>query len=292
MFDSPAGFALIVPAMEELHFRTADGWELPATLFTSASGKGPVVLMSCATGVPRRFYRHYAQFLCDEGARAVMTYDYRGMSGRISQAKARSMRMSDWAVTDFPAAVKYLTTRFPEASLRGIGHSFGGQALGLSGVANSFTRYMLVAAGSGYLGHTREFAKLTRAMNQVGWPIAATLGYLPRWAGFGEPIPYGAFNQWRKWCNDPNYLMSDASIPERSRFKEVRIPILAVGFEDDPWATRKSVEALAEWYSNAAIRIHWYSGEDLRKPVGHLGFFRPDHRDTLWPQLADWLLHP
>ncbi|MCU0790887.1 MAG: alpha/beta hydrolase [Nitratireductor sp.] len=287
-----AGFAVIVAAMQETSFKTADGWELPATLFTSPAGKGPAVLISAAAGVPRRFYRHYAQFLCDEGARAVMTWDYRGMTGEISRSTARSLRMSDWAVKDFPAAVGFLGERFPDSSLRGIGHSFGGQALGLSGEANRFARYMTIAAGSGYLGHTREFARLSRAMNWAGWPLAAFFGYLPRWVGFGEPMPYGAFNQWRKWCNDPQYLMGDASIPERSRFKDVRIPMLAVGFEDDPWATRKSVEALVAWYSNAAIRIHWYGEDDLQRPVGHLGFFRPDHRDTLWPQLADWLLQP
>jgi predicted alpha/beta hydrolase len=276
--------------MEDITFKTADGWELPGSIFTSAVGKGPVVLISAATGVPRRFYRHYAQYLADEGAQAVMTYDYRGMTGTITQAQARSMRMSDWAIRDMPAAIGTLMQRYPDASLRGIGHSFGGQALGLSGEAHRFARYMTIAAGSGYLGHTREFAKLTRAMNRIGWPIAAVLGFLPRWAGFGEPIPYGAFNQWRKWCNSPDYLMSDTSIAERKRFALVRIPMLAVGFEDDPWATRQSVEALAGWYCNAAIRIHWFGEDELKRPVGHLGFFRPEHRETLWPQLADWLL--
>jgi predicted alpha/beta hydrolase len=160
----------------------------------------------------------------------------------------------------------------------------------LSGAANRFTRYMTIAAGSGYLGHTREFAKLTRQMNTIARPVAALFGYLPRWAGFGEPIPFGAFDQWRRWCNSPDYFMSDPTLPETRRFADVRLPILVVGFADDPWATRKSAEALAGWYSNASVRIHWFADEDLQRPVGHLGFFRAEHRETLWPQLADWLL--
>ena len=278
--------------MQDIIFKTNDGWELPATLYVSANAKGPLVLISAATGVPRRFYRHFAQYLADDGASAVMTYDYRGMNGGITQRQARSMRMSDWALRDLPAAVEALQRRYPNTALRGIGHSFGGQALGLSGVARRFERYMTIAAGSGYLGHMREHRKLSLMINWLGWPAAALLGALPRWAGLGEPIPYGAFNQWRRWCNDPRYFMSDASLPEIRRFAEVRIPVLAVGFGDDPWAPRKSVEAMVAWYSNAQIRLHWFNQRDLDKPVGHLGFFSSVHRHTLWPQLADWLLQP
>lgn len=278
--------------MQDIVFKTRDGWELPGSLFTGALKRGPVVLISSATGVPRRFYRHFAQYLVDDGAMAVLTYDYRGTGTPVSQRQARSMRMSQWATIDFPAAVDCLKSRFPDCDLRGIGHSFGGQALGLSGVSHKFTRYMTIAAGSGYLGHTREPEKLSRMMNKVGWPVAFVLGALPRWAGLGEPIPYGAFNQWRKWCNSPDYFMSDPQVVETARFDQVKLPILVVGFDDDPWATRQSVETLISWYHAAQTRLHWFSAADLQKPVGHMGFFRGEHRQTLWPQLADWLLQP
>ncbi len=278
--------------MEDVIVKTRDGWELQGTLFTGTNARGPVIVISSATGVPRRFYRHFARYLADDGARAVITYDYRGMSGPIPRSKAYSMRMAQWATIDLPAVVEHMRERFADCDLRGIGHSFGGQALGLSGVSHLFSRYMTIAAGSGYLGHTNEAEKLSRAMNTVGWPLAMALGKLPRWAGFGEPIPYGAFNQWRKWCNSPNYFMDDRDVPETSRFALVKLPILAVGFDDDPWATRKSVAALVSWYPNAQIRLHWFGPGDLQKPVGHMGFFRSEHRETLWPQLADWLLQP
>ncbi len=278
--------------MEDIIIKTRDGWELHASLFIGPNKRGPVVLVSSATGVPRRFYRHFARYLADDGAQAVLTYDYRGMSGPISRSQAFSLQIAQWATIDMPAVAEHLKARFPECDLRGIGHSFGGQALGLSGVSHRFSRYMTIAAGSGYLGHTREPEKLSRAMNTIGRPLALVLGTLPRWAGFGEPIPYGAFNQWRKWCNSPNYFMDDKNVPETARFALVKLPMLAVGFEDDPWATRKGVEALVSWYSNAQIRLHWFAGRELPRPVGHLGFFRSEHRETLWPQLSDWLMQP
>lgn len=280
--------------MEELQLVTEDGFALAATLFESnaaLSPNGPLVLISSATAVRRQYYRHFAQYLADNGARAVLTYDYRGIDKPLSQLASRRARASDWATRDFPAAVRELLRRHPSARLNGLGHSFGGQALGLSGMAQKFSRYMTLCAGSGWLGHTRERDKLHRRMNWVAAPIAAALGTLPAWSGFGVSLPAGVFQQWRRWCNSRDYFMSDPQVPETARFAEVRIPMIAVGFDDDPWMTRASVGDLMSWYSNADIRLRWFGREEAGGEVGHFGFFRPDHRDTLWPQIADWLVH-
>jgi predicted alpha/beta hydrolase len=279
--------------MENITIQTGDDFNLSATIFQSNIGrhaKGPTILISSAAAVPRQFYRHFAQYLADNGAYAVMTYDYRGINDRLPRTQAMRIRMSDWAVKDFAAAVSELGNRYSGYPMVGLGHSFGGQALGLSGTANQFLRYMTIAAGSGYLGYTAEYHKLRRQMNWFGLPLAAIAGYLPKWAGLGTPMPFGVFNQWRKWCNSPDYFMSDESLPETRRFSDVRIPMMAVGFHDDRWATRRSVEALTRWYSRAEIRLRWFSQEEQHDPVGHFGFFRTDHNETLWPQIADWLV--
>ena len=279
--------------MHDIVFETRDGHSLPATLFESRpelkAGR-PVVLISSATAVSRRFYRHFAQYLADDAALAVMTYDYRGMNGKLPRKASHAMRMSDWAILDMPAAVAELQRRYPDSPVVGVGHSFGGQAIGLSGAADRFLRYMTVAAGSGWLGHTREHRKLSRNMNWVGLPAAALFGQTPRFLGLGEPLPFGVYRQWRKWCQSPEYFMADDSIPERARLEKVTIPMLAVGFEDDPWATRQSVEAMVAWYRNADIRIRWFEDRELPSEIGHFGFFRAAFRETLWPQLADWLI--
>ena len=280
--------------MEEITFETTDGHTLPATLFESNAGipkNGSLVLISSATAVPRKFYRRFAQYLADNGARAAMTYDYRGLNGEFNWQKAHSARMSQWALDDFPAAVKALKTRFPDSPLSGLGHSFGGQAFGLSDTAPQFRRYMTIAAGSGYAGFTREPAKNLRRLNWIGRPLAAIFGHLPRWAGLGEPLPYGVFNQWRRWVNTPHYFMHDESLPT-TRFADVVVPMMSVGFEDDPLATRQSVEELVRWYARADIKLKWFSPAEAGGPIGHFGFFKTDHEPVLWPQIADWLTRP
>jgi predicted alpha/beta hydrolase len=51
------------------------------------------------------------------------------------------------------------------------------------------------------------------------------------------------------------------------------------------------VEALMGWYSRADVRLRWFTMEDTHdRPVGHFGFFRIEHKQTLWPQISDWLI--
>lgn len=279
--------------MEDIVISTPSGYSLPACLYESNAGlpgAGPLVLISSATAVPRRYYRHFAQYLADNGARAVMTYDYRGINGELRHLDNYRVRMSDWAVIDMPAVISYLRALFPDHELAGFGHSFGGQALGLTGRHGDFERYMTLCSGSGYLGHTREPEKLWRGMNLIGLPLALSLGKLPRAAGMGEPLPFGAFNQWRRWCNSPDYFMSDETVPERDRFADVTTTMAFVGFEDDDWATRESTEAMMRWYARANGQLRWFDRNETGGSVGHFGFFRPDHRETLWPQIADWLI--
>ena len=73
----------------EVTFVAADGFALGGTLFEGAGG-GPLVLISSATGVPRGYYAAFASALCNAGARAALTYDYRGLPGCQSRRAGAS----------------------------------------------------------------------------------------------------------------------------------------------------------------------------------------------------------
>lgn len=198
--------------------------------------------------------------------------------------------MKDWGTLDLPAALAALKHAAGAQSVVGVGHSFGGVALGLSNRSGDFERYTMLASLSGYYRNTAEPLAVFARMNLLGVPLTIPLGKLPKWGGLGEALPGSVFRDWARWCRNPNFLFADPKVPEARYFQEVRTPILSVGITDDVWGTRKAVDSLLIHYSNAAIRDLWLSPDQRSGPVGHLGFFRKQHETTLWPAVINWLL--
>ena len=173
----------------EVTFVAADGFALGGTLFEGAGGRP-----AGADFVGHRRCRAATTLpspapLCNAGARAALTYDYRGLPGSPKPSRWRKrIGMKDWAVLDLPAAAAALDAVAPGHDMVGVGQSYGGQALGLCGIAGRFTRYGMVAAMSGYHRGLDDRWAGPR-MFLVGVPVASLLGTVPRWLGIGEPIP-------------------------------------------------------------------------------------------------------
>lgn len=274
----------------DVRFITDDGFELGGTLF-EGPGSGPSVLISSATAVPKELYANFAVAIVRAGARAALIYDYRGTGASpVPNGWKPAIRMRDWGLLDMPAAVAALDRLAPGSEMVGVGQSFAGQGLGICGVANRFTRHALVATLSGYFANLDD-RKAKWLMRAIGVPVASISSMTPRWLGVGEPIPGTVFREWARWCGMRNYFFDDASLPETSRFADVRIPLLSIGLTDDRWGTRRAVESLMNHYTAAKVEKHWIGPGDVGgQPIGHLGFFRSRFADTLWPPLTRWLL--
>jgi predicted alpha/beta hydrolase len=285
--------------IDDITVPATDGYPLAATLFLPRGAKRHAVLINSATAVPRKLYRGFAGYLAQRGC-AVLTYNYRGTGDSRPQArtgdKPKSLAgfkvsMSDWAALDITAAVSWMHERYKALPFAYVGHSFGGQALGLLPNNSEISRALLIAAQAGYwkLMASPERYRVYAMLNFVGLPLTRALGYMPGTAGLGMDLPKDAFLQWVGWVMSPRYLF-DSRLDELQNFPEYHGALRALCMSDDPWATRPAVELLCSGFTSINPEIVTVTPAATgANRIGHMGFFRPEHRYTLWRGAAEWI---
>ena len=287
--------------IDDISFPAPDRYLLGATLFLPRRAKRHAVLINSATAVPRKIYRGFAGYLAGRGC-AVLTYDYRGIGDSRQKSpagynKPKSLAgfkasMSDWAALDVTAAVNWMRERYHNLPLNYVGHSFGGQVLGLLSNNREVSRALLIAAQAGYwkLMASPERYRVYTMLNFVGIPLARLLGYAPGWSGIGEDLPKEAFLQWARWVMSPHYLFDERDLAGLPNFSKYQGALRALCLSDDPWATRPAVEMLCSGFTSIKPDILDVTPADIGAvKIGHFGFFRPEHRDTLWRGAAEWI---
>lgn len=278
--------------IDDIWLPAADGYQLAATIFLPRRQRRNAVLINSAAAVPRALYRPFASYLAGRGC-VVLTYDYRGIGGsRPRDLAGFDARMADWADQDAAGAVAWMRARYRTLPLCYVGHAFGGQALGLLPNNDQVARALLVAAQAAcwkLIAAPERYRVLL--LNAVGKPLANALGYLPGRFGLGEDLPKGVYLQWSKWVMSERYYFDDMSLVGLANYPHYRHPLMALHIEDDSWATRAAVERLCAAFTNASPDIVTVRRRDAGGGrIGHLGFFRREHRNTLWRKAADWLV--
>ena len=269
-----------------------DGYQLAATVFTPETPPRRAVLINSATAVPRKIYRGLASYLAEQGF-AVVTYDYRGIGGsRPRLLRGFKVRMRDWAALDVAGAIDHMRAVWPRLPLAVVGHSFGGQAVGLAPNNGEISRALFVAAQAGYwrLFHSPEKYRVYAMLRFIGSPIAHVIGYVPGKLGIGEDLPRDVFLEWTGWVMRPRYFFDDTTLEALGNFARYRGSLRAICLTDDPWATPAAVDLLCSGFSGTTPeRADIRPGDAGAERIGHFGFFRPEHRDTLWRAAAEWL---
>jgi predicted alpha/beta hydrolase len=274
-----------------LILRATDGYSLGACLFEPVSAVAGTLVIHGATATPQRYYRRFAEFLAKRGVR-VVTYDYRGI-GQSRPASLRGYRatMTEWADVDARSVHWHVRARYGAQPVAILGHSFGGQLVGLIDEAREACGAIFVGAQLGYYGYWRGLQRIKMGMivRAVIPAVSAAAGYLPGRMGIGEDLPRGVAEEWARWCSHPDYLISDHP-DAQERFARFDRPIAFYSFTDDAYAPRSSVDALIRRLSSAVIDHRRLRPSDLGVgSVGHFGFFRPPFRDTMWMDVLDFL---
>ena len=278
-------------SIRKLAIAAEDGFVLGASLYhpVAARARGTVILHG-ATAVPQSYYRHFASFLAERGLR-VLTYDYRGVGrSRPAQLRGFAATMTDWARLDAAAVHRFVRTHHGDEPMVLVGHSFGGQLIGLLDDTGDAAGALLVAT---HLPTVDMWPLPRRALVGAFFagivPAAiATTGYVPGWAGLGADLPAGVAREWARWCMQDGYLLG--SHPDAAaRFAAFRRPVLVWSFSDDSYAPPRSVTALVQALSGADLELRRLGPDDVGAKVGHLGFFRAPFRARFWGPSATWL---
>ncbi len=273
-----------------------DAHPLAATLFRDAAlSAGPVTIIASATGVPRRYYGRFARFLAANG-RPVLTFDYRGIGGSLTGLiDASPARFRDWGILDIPGVLAWASANFPDRPIHWIGHSYGGFGTGLAHNNHLVARHLGVStmtADYRLLANRYEQAKVYVMFGAVV-PIAArAFGYVPgRLNGNSTDLPRGVASEWGDWVMTPGFLFGVDDLPERRYFAQQTAPMHFLFASDDPWIVREGVSHLAGQFTRAHDRsIVEITPQDARVPsIGHVGFFRSELAETVWPRALAWL---
>jgi predicted alpha/beta hydrolase len=271
--------------------KATDGYDLAVTRFPARGTPWATCCIGSAMGVRQDFYAPFAKFLAENGIH-VLTFDYRGSGGSRPRKLADfSTSLTEWAELDLGAMLAEARKPAPELPEFFVGHSLGGQILGLAPGNDRLDAVVNVTAGSGYYKLNEKMALQVRFLWFVLMPVLLPIfGYFPgkRLRIIGD-LPFGVAWQWRKWCLHPDYVLSEGG-ESYARFARVKVPMLSLSFTDDSLITRRAIEHVEASYPNARIDSRHVAPSDLgREHIGHFGFFSPAGGDSLWKLALDWL---
>lgn len=283
---------MIAKAATEIRLTTEDGFVLGARSYPPAGGGRAVAVavIHGGTAVPQTFYARFAGYLAAAGLQ-VITYDYRGVgASRPGSLRGFRARMQDWA-TDARAAMGL--AQQAGVPILWIGHSFGGQLLGLLEEARSCAAAILIGAQLGYAGDwpARLQPRIRLFWHLLVPALTGVLGYYPGRAFLGEDLPAGVAQQWRRWALHPSYYLSEQPAA-RERLLRFDRPTLFYSFTDDDFAPARPVQALLSLLPAARLIHQRLAPPELGAPaVGHFGAFRPRFESTLWREVLDFVEH-
>lgn len=85
------------------------------------------------------------------------------------------------------------------------------------------------------------------------------------------------------------YFFDDPTMVTCARFARVTAPLLAVGFDDDPWETPPGIDLLVGQLTHSNVERRQFSPSEAGTAIGHMVFFRRRNATTLWTDVSAWL---
>ena len=270
---------------------------LAATVYRPKTPVKKAVMIAPATGIKRQFYHNFATYLAEHGF-GVLTFDNEGIGESLSADLAKcDASLISWGRHDMPAVLEALQDEFTDATYHLIGHSAGGQLIGLMPNSQSIASVFNVACSSGRIKNMDMPYKLKAiGFMEAFIPLTnLTLGYTPSdKIGMGEPLPRGVARQWREWCNGAGYIKTAFGKSIHTHFyDEIDMPALWLGFSDDEIANSKNMDDMIRVFTKMPVEKRFLDPKDFGvSSIGHMRYFssRTNAKaPKLWQMAIDWL---
>jgi predicted alpha/beta hydrolase len=275
-----------------------DGLPLAATIYLPKHKPVAWCSLASANGVRRRFYRRFATFLAEQGI-ATVTFDYRGIgdspatwAGNTHLPATPEPTMRMYGERDLEGVLQWIAQQHPKRIVH-IGHSGGGQFLGLAPSSKTVEAVVVVASQSGYWKLWPQYrAKMWWLWHVLLPTSTAWKGHFPApMLGMGEPLPKTVALEWARWCRHPDFIVDATGNPLREHFQSFTGRLRAISItDDDRFAPRRATEALLGFYSNADTEIVDVAPADWSvDAIGHFGYFK-EIGEHHWPNVVHFLL--
>lgn len=251
----------------------------------NAVGSDKIMIIVSAAGVLQSFYRTIAEYF-QKNSISIITFDYTGIGQSLSTSiENDNTTLASWGNRDLEAVINHAIKTFPNLKIILLGHSIGGQLIGLAPSSYIADKIILVAAQSGYWGFWKGVAKIQMWVN---WHflvplLAKGFGYLPsKKISKMESLPKNVAEEWAKWCRSSDYLF--ASYSHKSLFFDrIKCEVTSISIDDDFFAPRKAVEWLTLKFANASVkRLHFIPKNFKVSKIGHFSLFTEKFRVSIW----------
>ena len=284
---------------KEISFIAEDGFKLNGAVFSaigSSDNSNRVLIIGSAFGVPYQYYKHIAGFLAEQGM-AVLVFDYRGIShSKHGNMATNRILMQHWGQLDLEAAIQFVQSEYQPKNISYLGHSAGGQIIGLAPSSHAFDKIIIAASG---VGAWRLWPGVQKYALAAIWYLVFPVVMAFQFGDFFKsrflgpiPVPKTAVKQWLTWARSRDYLFSPEHGLELSGYKRIDADILGITISDDWYAPKEARDGLLKHYPNANKEVLNISPKSLeRKSIGHFGLFKKKQeiKDGIWQPIVNFL---
>jgi predicted alpha/beta hydrolase len=281
------------PISTDINVICEDGVSIAATLYSPNETPKGAILVAPATGIKRQFYANFAKYLANNGY-GVICFDNRGIGeSLVGDVKDSRASLQCWGEQDMPAILKHLKVNFPKTRYHLIGHSAGGQLVGLMENALELTSMFNFASSSGQLNNMKlSYQIKAHFFMNVFIPLSNLLfGHTKsQWVGMGEPLPKNVAKQWRNWCNGQGYVKeSFGKTVFDHLYDDLTMPSFWINASDDEIANNANVADMLSVFPQLSANTLTLNSKDYGlKEIGHMKYFSKKS-ETLWVQALQWL---